>query len=202
MIKIGQIFAGNSRNFLKEKTQLSFASQILIRPKALEATRNSNPTRSSSIAITNVSYTTKLSSTHYLTNLNKSTDARNSSSILLVDKARQNYSKEEDEKLLEHINKYGKSSSSLKSFSKDFGRSFGSISRRIYRLESGNEYDTNYEPRAWEFEEDEKLVNYVFKLKSIKSANISSFKNASLKDFEEIAKEFKKAHVLSTLIGI
>ena len=119
MIKLGQLFAGNTRNVLKEKTQLSFASQILIRSKALENIQNSNPRRSSSIAITNLNYSNKLSSTHYLTNLNKSTDARNSSSILLVDKARQNYSKEEDEKLLEHINKYGKSSSSLKSFSKD-----------------------------------------------------------------------------------
>jgi len=193
MIKLGQLFAGNAGNVLKEKTQLSFASQILIRPKALEAIGNSNPRRSSSIAIKNFSYSTKLSSTHYVTNLNKSTDAKNSSSILLVDKAGQHYSKEEDEKLLKHVNKYGKSSSSLKSFSKDFGRSFGSISRRIYRLESGNEYDTNYEPRAWEFEEDEKLVNYVFKLKSIKSANISSIKNTIPKFFEEIAIEFKRS---------
>ena len=193
MIKIGQIFAGTARNFLKEKTQLSFASQILIRPKALEAIRNSNLRRSSSIAITNLSYSTKLSSTYYVSSLKKSTDAKNNSSIVLVDKSGQNYSKEEDEKLLEHINKYGKSSSSLKSFSKDFGRSFGSIRRRIYRLESTNEYDTNNEPRAWEFEEDKKLVNYIFKLKSIKSANISSIKDTIPKDFEKIAIEFKRS---------
>jgi len=193
MIKLGQLFAGNAGNVLKEKTQLSFASQILIRPKALEAIGNSNPRRSSSIAIKNFSYSTKLSSTHYVTNLNKSTDAKNSSSILLVDKAGQHYSKEEDEKLLKHVNKYGKSSSSLKSFSKDFGRSFNSISRRIQRLESANEFDANYEARAWEFEEDEKLVNYIFKLKSIKSANISSIKRTIPKDFEEIAKEFERS---------
>ena len=95
--------------------------------------------------------------------------------------------------MLEYVNKHGKSSSSLKSFSKDFGRSFGSISRRIYRLESGNEYDTNNKSRAWEFEEDEKLVNFFFKLKNIKSANISSLKISSRRDFEEIAKELKRS---------
>ena len=134
MLKLGQIFAGNTRNVLKEKIKLSFASQILIRSKALESIRNSNPQRSSSYAITNLSYSAKLSSTHYVTNFNKSTDAKNSSRLLLVDKSGQNYSKEEDEKLLENVNKYGKSSSSLKLFSKDFGRTIGSIRSRIKRL--------------------------------------------------------------------
>ena len=193
MIKLGQIFAGNTINVLKEKIQLSFSSQILIRSKALKIIRNSNPKRSSSIAITNLGYSTKFSSTHYVTNLNKSTDAKNRSSILLVDKARKNYSKEEDEKLLDHVNKHGKDSSSLKSLSKDCGRSFDSIRQRIRLLESANEYDTNSEPRAWEFEDDEKLVNYIFKLENIKSANISSLKISSRRDFEEIAKELKRS---------
>jgi len=60
-------------------------------------------------------------------------------------------------------------------------------------LESANEYETNYEPRGWEIEEDKKLVNYIFKLKSIKSANVNSLKHATLKDFEEIAIEFKRS---------
>ena len=111
----------------------------------------------------------------------------------MVDKSRQNYSKEEDEKLLEHVSKHGKNSSSLKTFSKDFGRSFSSLDNRIRRLESANEYDTNNEPRVWEFGEDEKLVIYMFKLKNIKPANISSIKDTIPKDFEEIAKEFKRS---------
>jgi len=193
MIKLGQIFAGNAGNVLKEQIQFSFASQTLIRSKALENIRTPNPMRSSSIAITNLSYLTKLSSTHYVMNLNKSTDAKNSSSLILVDKKRQKYSKEEDEKLLECVNKHGKDSISLKLLSKELGRSFDSVSKRIRLLESTNEYDTNNEPRAWEFEEDEKLVNYVFKLKSIKSANISSLKDTTRKDFEEIAKEFERS---------
>ena len=189
------MIAGNARNVLKEKIQYSFASQILIRPKALEAIRNSNPTRSSSIAITNLNYSTKLSSTHYVTNLNKSTNAKNSSSILLVDKAGQHYSKEEDEKLLECANKHGKDSISLKLLSKELGRTFSWIRKRLRLLESTNEYDTapDNKPRAWEFEEDKKLVNYVFKLKSIKSANISSLKDTTRKDFEKIAKEFERS---------
>ena len=85
------MLAGNARNILKDKIQFSFASQILIRSKALETIRNSNPKRSSSIAITNVSYSTNLGSTHYVTSLNKSTDAKNSSSLILVDKTRQKY---------------------------------------------------------------------------------------------------------------
>merc|ERR1712223_841692 len=154
---------------------------------------NSNPKCLSSIAITNLSYSTGFNSSHNITKLNKSSDAKNNSSILLVDKKGKHYSKEEDEKLLKHVNKHGKSSSSLESFAKEFGRSFYSIRSRIRKLESANEYETNNERREWEFEEDEKLVNYIFKLKSIKSANVNSLKDTLPKDFEEIAIEFKRS---------
>ena len=42
-------------------------------------------------------------------------------------------------------------------------------------------------------EEDEKLINYLFKLKSIKSANITSLKEPIPKDFEEISIELKRS---------
>ena len=116
--------------------------------------------------------------------MNKSTDAKNNSSILLVDRARQNYSKEEDKKLIDHVNKYDKSSISLKSLTKDFGPSLNSIRSRLRKLELANEYDTIHKPWAWEVEEDKKLVNCVLKLKSIKSANVSSLKDTIRKDFE------------------
>ena len=193
MITLGQIFTGNTRNAFKEVSQLSFVLQIFRRSKTLENIRNSNKKRLSSIATIKLSNSTKLNSTHYVTNLNKSTDAKNSSRLFLVDKAGKHYSKEEDKKLLEHVNRYGKSSSVLKSLSEDFGRSFNSIVGRIRILESTNECDGNNERRAWEFREDEKLVNYVFKLKSIKSANISSIKDTTLKDFVDIAKELKRS---------
>jgi len=194
MIKLGQIVTANTRNILIESIQFSCASKIFLRSNALEAIRNSNPKCLSSIAITKLSYSTKFDSAHYVIKLNKSTDAKNNSSIQLVDKVKgQRYSKEEDKKLLAYVNRYGKSSSVLKSLSEDFGRSFGSIDKRIRKLESTNEYDTNHEYRAWEFEEDEKLVNYIFKLKSIKSANSSSLKDTIKKDFEEIAIEFKRS---------
>ena len=190
MIKVGQLFSGTTRNVSIEKIKFSFSSRILLilqRSKALDAIRHSNPKCLSSIAITKSNYLTEFNSSHYVTKLNKSTDAKNNSSIILVDKTRQLYSKVEDEKLLEHVNKHGKSSSSLKAISNDIGRSFSSIKNRIRKLESANEFDTNYEARAWQFEEDEKIVNYVFKLKSIKSANISSLKDTIPKDFEKIA---------------
>ena len=193
MLKIGKLVIGLTRNVLIEKIQLSFVPQILPRSNALEAVRNSNPKCLSSIAITKLSYSTKFNSSHYVTKLNKSTDAKNNSSKLLVDRSGQNYSKEEDEKLLEHVNKHGKDSSSLKSFAKEFGRSYDSVRTRIRRLESANEYETNNARREWEFEEDTKLVNYIFKLKSIKSANVNSLKDTSPKDFEEIAIEFKRS---------
>ena len=98
MIKLGQIFTGNTRQVIIKKFQFSCASNILPGSKALEAVRNSNPNCSSSISITNLSYSTKFNSTHYVTKLNKSTDAKNNSSIILVDKSRQRYTKEEDEK--------------------------------------------------------------------------------------------------------
>ena len=193
MIKVGQIFAGNTRNVLIGKNQFSSASQILLRSKGLEAIRNSNPNCFSPFAITKFSYSTEFNSSHYVTKLNKSTDAKNNSNILLVDKKGQRYSKEEDEKLLEHVNKHGKSSSSLKAISNDIGRSVNSIDSRIRKLESNNEYNTNNEPRAWEIEEDEKLLNYVIKLKSIISTDITSLQHTTQKDFEEIAKEFKRS---------
>ena len=197
MIKLGQILFGNTRNILIEKTQFSCASQISFpnfpTSKALETIRTSYPKCASSIAITKSNHASEFNSSHYVSKLNKSTDAKNNSSKLLVNKSGQHYSKEEDEKLLEHVNKHGKSSSSLKAISNDIGRSLKSISYRIQKIESSNEYDTNNEPRAWEFEEDKKLVNYIFKLKSIKSANITSLKDTSQKDFEEISKEFKRS---------
>ena len=194
MIKLGNLVIGNTRNALIGINQFSFASQIIPRSKGLEAVKNSNPKWLSSIAITYLSNAAEFNSSQYVTKLKKSTDAKNNSSILLVDKTKgQRYSKEEDKKLLDHVNEYGKSSSSLKLFSKDFGRSFNSISDRLRKLESANEYDTNHEPREWKFEEDEKLVNYVFKLKSIKSTSITSIKDTTLKDFEDFAKEFKRS---------
>ena len=195
MIRGGQIFFGNTRNVVIEKIQIPFALHILLRSKGLEAIRNSNQKYLSSIAITNLSYSNKFNSSYNITKLNKSTDAKSNSSIPLFDKKGQRFSKEEDEKLLDHINRYGKSSSVLESLSEDFGRSMISIYHRIRRLESANEYETNHEHRAWEFEEDEELVNYIFKLKIIKSANITSLKETTLKDFEEIAKEFKRSTV-------
>jgi len=159
----------------------------------LEATRTSNQKSLSSVAIINLSYPTEFNSSHYVTKFNKSTDAKINSSTLLVNKKGQYYSKEEDEKLLDHVNKHGMNSSSLKALAVDFGRSYVSIRQRIKRLESANEYETNHNPREWDFEEDKKLINYIFKLKSIKSENITSLKITAQKDFEEIAIEFKRS---------
>ena len=131
----------------------------------MENIRNSNAKCLSSIAITNLTYSTEFNSSHYVTKFNKSTDAKINSSTLLVNKKGQYYSKEEDEKLLDHVNKHGMNSSSLKALAVDFGRSYVSIRQRIKRLETTNEYETNHERRVWELEEEEKLVNYVFKLK-------------------------------------
>ena len=162
MIKFGQIFAGNTRNAFIEKIQFSLAFQTFIRSKASEATRNSNQKCLSSIRITNLNKSTEFSSIHYVTNLNKSTHANDTSSIISIDKKGQHYSKEEDKKLLDYVNKYGKSLSTLKSLSKDLGRTYVSIRQRIRRLESANEYETNNERRAWEIEDNNKLMYYIF----------------------------------------
>ena len=160
MIKIGKLVIGNTQNVLIEKIQFSCASQILPRSKALEATRNSNSKCLSSIAITKLSYSTKFNSTHYVTKLNKSTDAKNNSSKLLVDKSRQHYSKEEDEKLLEHVNKHGKDSNSLKSLAKEFGRSLNSIDRRIRLLIESNDRPNSFESNLSELESLPCLLTY------------------------------------------
>merc|ERR1712223_118647 len=109
MLKLGQIFGGNIRNVVIEKTQFCFAPRIPIKFKTFEAIRNSNTKCLSSIAITNLSYSNEFYSSHFVTKLNKSTDAKNNSRILLVEKAKgQHYSKEEDKELLAYVNRYGK----------------------------------------------------------------------------------------------
>ena len=196
MIKLSQIFTVDIRNVFIQKIPFPFASQLLIRSKASEPIRNSHLKYLSFVTTSKSNYLTKFNTFHNVTILNKSSDAKNNSSILSVDNGGKYYSKEEDEKLLEYVNKYGRSSASLKSFSKDFGRSVHSMKKRIRTLESANEYNKNHESRAWEFEEDETLVNYVFKLKNIKSANdIShiSYKDTAQKGFIEIAKKFMRS---------
>jgi len=137
MIKLGQLFSGNIRNVVIEKTQFSLASQIPIKFKTFEAIRNPNTKYLSSIAIPNLSYSTKYNSSHNVTKLNKSTDAKNISILPLVDKKGQHYSKEDDKKLMSYVNEHGKGTHSLKALSEDIGRSYVSIRQRIKKIRIG-----------------------------------------------------------------
>ena len=92
MMKLSQFFYRNTRNVLLLEIQSSFPTKILLRSKASETVRNSNPKHFSSIAITKSNYSTGFNSFHNVTISNKSTDSKNHSSILLVNKKGQFYS--------------------------------------------------------------------------------------------------------------
>ena len=103
------------------------------------------------------------------------------------------YTPEEDKQLLEHVNTYGRGSTSLKSISECLDRSYNSVRLRCAKLLSDNEYDVNTDPKHWDYEEDEKLVNHLLELKKIKPSNIILLLDVKTSEFTEIAPNLKRS---------
>jgi len=121
----------------------------------------------------------------------KSSDAKKGN---LDDKpAFSRYTPEEDRKLLEHVNTHGKSSISLKLIAESLDRSYDSVRSRCAKLLSENEYETNTDPKHWDYEEDEKLVNHLLEVKKINPNNVSLLLNVKISDFKDIAPEFQRS---------
>ena len=99
----------------------------------------------------------------------KSSDAKKGS---LDDKrVKRHYTPEEDKQLLEHVNTHGKGPKSYKHIAETLDRSYNSVYDRCKLLLSDNEYDGNSDQKQWSYEEDEKLVRFVFDHKEIKPGN-------------------------------
>ena len=103
------------------------------------------------------------------------------------------YTPEDDQKLLEYVAENGKTQSSLKGIAKILDRSIGSVEDRCRRLLSDNEFETYSDPKEWDYSDDEKLINLIFKLKKIKTNSVSSLMDIKQSEFKEIAPELQRS---------
>merc|ERR1719367_1942315 len=84
-------------------------------------------------------------------------------------KVKGSFSPEEDEKILDYIKVHGRSDKSFQTITNELGRgSKSSVQRRHDKLVSKNEFETNATRKNWELDEDQKVIDYIIKLKDIK----------------------------------
>ena len=103
------------------------------------------------------------------------------------------WSPEDDQKLLEHVNLHGKTAKSLKEVAVTLNRTYASVRYRIRKLLSTNEFDVHTDPREWNYDEDYKLVEYIFNLKEIKPSSLSSLMDVKIVELKQIAPEFQRS---------
>ena len=128
---------------------------------------------------------------NFITKSHKSTQAKNEKSD--VKRIKRHFTPEEDQKLVEHVNKHGKSTTSLKDIAKTLDRSYKSVYRRSSKLLSNNEFETNSDPKEWDYSQEKKLVDFIFKVRKIKSNNVSCLVDIKLSEFKEIAPELQRS---------
>ena len=121
----------------------------------------------------------------------KSTNAKNNNARDI--RTYRRYTPEEDQRLLEHIKVHGKTQSSFNDIAAVLGRSVESVQYRSSKLLSDKYFDANTHPKHWDYEEDEKLVNRLFKLKKINPNNISLLLDVKISDFKEIVPDLKRS---------
>ena len=103
------------------------------------------------------------------------------------------YTPEEDQRLLEHAKVHGRTERSYKDIATVLERSVQSVKDRFYKLISDNDFDANTDPRHWDYEDDEELVNYLFKVRKINTNNICLLLDVRISDFKEIAPQLKRS---------
>ena len=109
-----------------------------------------------------------------------------------VKPTRRSFSPEEDQKLLEHVSVHGKGHNSLAEIAIILNRSIASVKSRCFKLLS-NKYEASTGRKRWSYEEDEKLVEFVFKQKQIKPSNISCLMDMTQTEFIDIAPDMKRS---------
>ena len=106
------------------------------------------------------------------------------------------FSPEEDRRLREHVRVNGKTKKSLENIAQILERSLYSVQSRCEKLFSTNEYDRSKRARKeWDYTDDGKLVDSIFKLKQINPNNILSIFNVTATEFRAIAPEFERSTI-------
>ena len=105
------------------------------------------------------------------------------------------FSPEEDKTILDQIVQHGKTPECLRDIAKELDRSLGSIERRSVRLLSSNAFETSSLDwkRDWDLMNDEKLIEFVVKLKQIKTKDVISLEDVKPSDLTNIASEMKRS---------
>merc|ERR1712223_621593 len=101
---------------------------------------------------------------------------------------------EEDKKILEYIKVHGRSDKSFQTITYELGRgSPSSVQTRHDKLVSKNEFEINTIRKYWELNEDQKLIDHIIKLKSIKDNRCDQLEQVKLNDFIDIGIELKRS---------
>merc|ERR1719188_251447 len=104
------------------------------------------------------------------------------------------FSKEEDEKILDYIKLHGRSKKSFKDITYELGRgSTCAVQGRHDRLVSKNEFEINAVRKTWELDEDQKLIEYIIKLETIKDEGFDQLEKLKPNDFIDIGIELKRS---------
>ena len=104
------------------------------------------------------------------------------------------FSQEEDEKILSYIKLHGSSQKSFENITNELGRgSLNSVRKRHDKLVSKNEFETNAIRKNWEFDDDQKLIDHIIKLKHIKDDGCDQLEQVKPSDFIDIGKELQRS---------
>ena len=103
------------------------------------------------------------------------------------------YTTEDDQKLLEHVKLFGKSKDSLQRVAVTIDRTYKSVASRCRKLLSSNEFDAQTDPKAWDLDDDNKLVEYLLNFHEIKPGNLTVLLDFKPNDFKDIAPEFQRS---------
>jgi len=103
------------------------------------------------------------------------------------------FSPEEDKTILDHITLHGKTRKSYADIAKKLDRSLRSINDRSTLLLSTNEFETNSIRRNWKLLDDEKLIDFIIKLKQINAKDVSSLEDVKPSDLTDFASEMKRS---------
>merc|ERR1712156_874723 len=94
----------------------------------------------------------------------------------------------------DYVKVHGRSQKSFQNITNELGRgSPSSVQKRHDRLVSKNEFETNAIRKNWELDEDQKLIGYIIKLKTIKDDGCDQLEQVKPNDFIDIGKELKKS---------
>ena len=103
------------------------------------------------------------------------------------------YTPEEDQKLLEYVSVHGRTYKSFKDIAEALDRPIKSVSNRCYSLMSKTQNEIKTNPKAWDYDEDKKLVDHIFQSRQITSNNIAALMIIKPNEFKDIGEYMKRS---------